>query len=784
MRRPRRLLFCVAICGLCSAWIAAQANAEDLALVRDGRPNATIVVKSNAGDKVQRAAEELQSYVAKISGATLPVVTDSEDPSGPLVLIGPSRLTDGLGVRIPSGLTPARREEGFVIYSKGDRLMLAGNDEGPYHGTEYAVYDFLRSLGVRWFMPGEFGEIVPERRTLAVSEQEIHEKPDFPMRNWWLHTTKELRPLEIQWKLRNKMNPDPMFAIPGDSTVRNIVASKELFEKSPELFALNEDGTRNPHLPNLANPEAVRIAAEKIKAHFRANPQADSYGFAPDDGVPRDFNPETVKRNQGFVMLGGRPGVAQEASTTREWLMFVNAVTREVREEFPHVYIATNGYANRNIPPEGLELDDHLVIMFAAIWSCTLHGYDDAHCWQKVQQGQMLKRWCELSDNVWIYGYVYNMLVSGLTPLPEFTKLRRDFPLLKQWGVIGFHDETRNVWAESGIASKYLRAQLEWNAGADVDAILDDFFTQWYGKASGPMKAFHFALDQAVAAAPIHGHEDRVMPEIYTPELLAELKTHLAEATKLALAERARLHVRVDALIYDHLSAYKGLSTAAKSGDFAEAAGKADRMLAIRKELHAVNPFFIMPDENGYHTGVWYWKIADRRDFYRSLSDKISGKTGERVAVFPREAAFRTDPHDEGLFAGWHKPDVDQSRWRPIDTARPFYRQGYDDAEGRPYVGNLWYRFSVDVPPEARGKKVVLCVPLIATEAWCWINGKYVGHRPYKEAYIRPAQMEVDVTDALLPGRKNVVAFRVNTSLSPAQAAEGLYSRPFLYTPK
>lgn len=147
-----------------------------------------------------------------------------------------------------------------------------------------------------------------------------------------------------------------------------------------------------------------------------------------------------------------------EASITEEWLLFVNRVAAEVHKEFPQAYIATNGYANRNLPPEGVKLDDHMVIMFAAIWSCTLHGYDDDHCWQKVRQGQMLKRWCALCKNVWIYGYNYNMLVSGLTPFPEFTKLRRDFPLMKKWGVMGFHDESRNVWAEAGIASRYLRA--------------------------------------------------------------------------------------------------------------------------------------------------------------------------------------------------------------------------------------------------------------------------------------------------------------------------------------
>ena len=63
-------------------------------------------------------------------------------------------------------------------------------------------------------------------------------------------------------------------------------------------------------------------------------------------------------------------------SISEEWFTFVNNVTASVRAESPDVYIATNGYANRNIPPQGVELDDHLVIMFAAIWSDTLHAYD------------------------------------------------------------------------------------------------------------------------------------------------------------------------------------------------------------------------------------------------------------------------------------------------------------------------------------------------------------------------------------------------------------------------
>jgi len=780
MRQP---FLGMVLCSLCGLLVAAQAPASDLVIVANGQPKATIVIAAEANDKVKLAADELQTYVEKMSGARLPIVTDAENPQGALILVGTSKLSDATGVAIPSGLTNARREEGFAIACKDGRLVLAGNDEGPYHGTEYAVYDFLNRLGVRWFMPGEYGEIVPEKATIKLPEMSVSEKPDFVMRNWWGHVATELREQELRWKLRNKMTTARMFATPSDATAVN-VTDQSLFEEKPELFAMNADGSRNRRLPNLSNPEAVQIAADIIKDYFRRNPDSNSYGFAPDDGYPRDYSPETVKLNRGFVELGGRPGVPGEVSTSEEWFTFVNNVTAEVRKEFPDIYIATNGYANRDIPPQGVELNDHLVIMFAAIWSCTLHGYDDARCWQKVRQGEMLKRWCEMCDNVWIYGYNYQMLVSGLTPLPEFTKLRRDFPLMKQWGVMGFLDETRNVWAECGIASRYLRARLEWDADADVDAILDDFFRKWYGKAAAPMKAFYFALDRAIADSPLHGHEDRILPELYSPVLMATLAEHIAKAERLAASQRTKLHVRAERLIYEHLKTYVAMSAAARSGNFRRAAREAQRMLDIRKDLHAINPFYIWKDESGYHTGVWYWTITNRRDFYKALADKLSGKTGDLVAMLPEEAMFRTDPHDDGIFAEWYAPDPQEKGWRPILTTRPFYRQGYEDRSGHPYVGYIWYRLKVDVPEAAQGRKVMLYAPVVATEAWCWLNGQYVGHRPYKAAYERPAQMELEITDVVRPGETNVVAIRVSTSLAPAQAAEGLLSRVFMYSPK
>src|SRR5205823_3753761 len=213
--------------------------------------------------------------------------------------------------------------------------------------------------------------------------------------------------------------------------------------------------------------------------------------------------------------------------------------------------------------------------------------------WQMRRQGQMLRRWCELSPRVWVYNYDYTMLVSALTPVPLTRKLARDVPLMKKWGCVGFADEARNQWAECGPQTKYVRARL---------------------------------------------------------------KSHLEEAEQAAAKgdDRDRLHVRVDRLIYDHLRAYVAMTAAEFAGDFAAAAGHADRMLALRKELKAIDPFLMTDSERQEDQEYFYWGVGKRAEYYRKLADLTGGKTGRLVALLPERTKFRTDPHDDGRFAGWY----------------------------------------------------------------------------------------------------------------------------------
>ncbi len=748
-------------------------------LARDGRPVASIVTSASPGENARLAAAELQKYLEKITGARLPIATDDAPPAGALVLVGRSKLTEAIpGLEIPSGRTRDLREEGFVIRAHEDRLVLAGNDAEPYLGTRYAVVEFLHSLGVRWFMPGELGEVVPRIQAVEVGPLDILQRPDFPLRNFWEHARGNMGEQCAEWKIHNKMNPraQDVFGVPGDGSITGYLPAEQ-FAAHPDWFALQRDGQRSKDHPCMTSEAMIERVAERVKAEARAGKKVSS--FAPVDGNPRCWCPRCAAIGNGFDGYGSNDrDPVPESSASNEWFYFVNRILAEVNREFPDHLIATNGYANRDIPPElppeiAFNPSRTLTVMFANICACTIHAYDDPGCWQMRRQGQMVRQWCKLSDKVWIYDYNYTMLVGKGTITPMVHRLRRNIPLLKEWGLIGFHDQDEADWSLTGIPTRLVRARLEWDVKAEVEAILDDFTSRWFGAAARPMREYYAALEQAFEKAPQHGHEDVILPAIYSDGLMEKLDRSIRAAEAAACSDPEAPRLRIERLMYDNLREYVAMEKAKAAGDFREAAARAGRMLEIQAEMNKITPFMGWRPYAVYDAG-WEKKRLEE------LASRTGGPAGELVALLPEEAAFRTDPLDDGRFERWQDPAADLSGWKRIRTVTGWDAQGYRDAEGRPYKGAAWYQLEVDAPAGAEGRKVFLHAPAVVNEAWVWVNGRYAGHRPYQMPWFRPQEMELEVTGLLRAGGKSRIAIRVLCNFD-VWGANGIYERMFLY---
>ncbi len=167
--------------------LGAAHAAREYALVDQGQARARIVLGAQASWQDQFAARELQRHVKEMTGTALPIqrVATGASSRDLLILLGRpethewiQRLAAAGSLALdPADLTP----EGFVIktttWQGQPCLVLAGVTDV---GTVYAAYDLLERFGRVGFF--RYEEHIPKRRSFAVPECDLRERPYFRVR--------------------------------------------------------------------------------------------------------------------------------------------------------------------------------------------------------------------------------------------------------------------------------------------------------------------------------------------------------------------------------------------------------------------------------------------------------------------------------------------------------------------------------------------------------------------------------------------------------------------------
>ncbi|WP_282037204.1 beta-galactosidase GalB [Saccharicrinis aurantiacus] len=112
---------------------------------------------------------------------------------------------------------------------------------------------------------------------------------------------------------------------------------------------------------------------------------------------------------------------------------------------------------------------------------------------------------------------------------------------------------------------------------------------------------------------------------------------------------------------------------------------------------------------------------------------------------------------------GAEKPQFDDSKWRSLDLPHDWAIEGPFDIKynarsgGLPFHGTGWYRKTFKTPEGAKGKVIRLEFEGAMYDAHVWVNGTFVGNRPY--GYIG---FEFDISKHLkYDGSDNVVSVRL-----------------------
>lgn len=244
-----------------------SAKAESVfSLVRDGQGCATIVVPDPPDKWTQTSADWLAQYIKESTGAALPIVPERSAPAGNLISIGQTQLWKKAGLTL-DGL----QYDGGRMVVRGNTLFLFGRDDFRFDreapkGTCRTVTQFLEDcVGVRWFLPGPEGTMVPQRTNVAVARTLDRTcNPEFGFAHgrypYGVNTAAGLA---------NNFRTGIKIRSYGGNAYYTWLPAEKYFKDHPEYFALigGKRTAAGNHLCS-SNPDVAKILLDCIRKDF------------------------------------------------------------------------------------------------------------------------------------------------------------------------------------------------------------------------------------------------------------------------------------------------------------------------------------------------------------------------------------------------------------------------------------------------------------------------------------------------------------------------------------
>lgn len=767
----------------------AQAQKPDvpeknaLVIVKDGKTSASVVVAADAGPFEKEGADDLVKYIEMMSGAKPALVNTI--PTGAAIVVGKAALAaDASLQKALDGVkkkNPTLRADAIVMRRTGNRVYLAGTNDQSH---QYATSQLLQNWGCRWYMPTEFGEAIPEKKTLTVGTLNFAYAPPFEVRSYWLSWNGSgLGAAEFQ--RRNFMTAN--ISLPGSGHALGQYV-KNVIPEGKSLFNVS-----------FSDPATAVEVAKQIEADYAAG---KDISVAIEDGNYANDSPSDKALITEYDKYMMKP------SLTDAMLTLYNNVGKILREKYPNSKAKIGGmaYVNVTMPPKIVtKVEPNVVMWIAPIDIDPNHGMDDPTSPPRMEYREMVENWSKVVEGrLAIYDYDQGMLVWRDLPNPSQHAFARDAKIYAKANILGISTESRGGMA-TVFLNLFFRGQLMWNPNADVDALTAEFYPKFYGPAAEPMARYWNALFNAWENTVVTEHEYMAIPAIYTPQLVAQMQRDLeqAEALMQPLAGKTgrndRLYqerMRFTRLSFDTIQNYTKMITAAASeNNYKQAAEFGAKALEARLAIANMNPTFttrvIEPAAESEANGpAWFpGEVAQ----YRNIGTLTDGTKGTLVAQTPLEWWFK---RGEAIPAGYEyhgmegatpKGDITAATqeanaangWRPLRTDIYVQGQGILTEENQSELGHYWYQTTLDLTPEQTAGDVHLMFPGLFNEAWLYVNGELVGHREYNEPWWYTDykfEWDVSLKGKLKPG-KNVISVR---GFNPHHFA-GMFRRPFVY---
>ena len=538
------------------AWFSAGSVRGEAYFVKDGKPGADIVISDKPPRMVKLAAKELQTYIEKISGAKL-AITNAPGADVPThIYVGRSAGTDRLKIT-DEGL----KQGAFKMVSGENWLALVGHDSdytptmpyykgGPYPGTLLkdfdadleerarqhgfildgekwsppweglnrgynvkmglwdkdecgslnAVYAFLRDQGIRWYLPGELGEIVPKKASIELPVVDKTVRPDFALRSMYQYAQQFSNGSEEQilWQLRMGFNKAPDVVGSGAFVglihgISNVYGREETQKAHPDYYKM-ENGKRAIEKRQnccLSSPGLFASNVKYARAMFELYDEP-MVSVMPGDSYTTVCECELCK-DKGTPERGYFGGISDYV-----W-DYVNRVGQELYKTNPDKMVSCCAYGGYNLPPTHIaHLSPNIVVGLAQMRRTQLCALSRLDQKKKAQLQELPREWLKKMPKghtpIFIYDYFFYSMSGAETEfMPVFFPhaIAEDLQALKGISLGDFievEDRTKGL----GVThlNLYVEAQFLWNADQDVEQVLNEYYTLFYGPARDEMKAF------------------------------------------------------------------------------------------------------------------------------------------------------------------------------------------------------------------------------------------------------------------------------------------------------
>ena len=446
-----------------SAFLSVSGAHAQMTFVKEGKAVSRIIVADK--DTINRkAADLLQDFVQRISGARLPIVENAQAKKGDIV--------------IGQGNTEGLTEDGFRLATQEGILRISsGGDKGAIYGVVTLLDDYL---GVEYYTAHTY--TLEKKPTIEIPELDRAENPSFRYRQTQSYAIQEDPIYKMWFRLEE---PNEVFANNlWVHTFDKILPSAEFGESHPEYYSYI-NGERRPGAASqwcLTNPEVFEIVAHRVDSIFRANPDKKMISISQNDG---NFTNCTCPACKALdEQEGGTP--------SGSLIHFLN----KLAARFPDKEFSTLAYLFTMHPPKQVKPLPNVNIMLCDIDCRREVPLTDNASGQDFMRA--MEGWSKISDNIFVWDYGINF-DCYLSPFPNFPILQKNMQLFKDHHVtMHFSQIAGSKCGTFTEMRAYIVSKLMWNTQQDVDSLMKQFMQGYYGAAAPYLYQYEKLLEGAL----------------------------------------------------------------------------------------------------------------------------------------------------------------------------------------------------------------------------------------------------------------------------------------------